>query len=132
MKVLSFKCRGLAGSQKISALRRVVEIDQPEIMLLQDTLGVGLEVKAKLESWFGGWCFETLDVRGRSGGLAIDWNTRCVKVLNVWGMESVLGISIKALDLADTFDIINIYGPYLNIIPFWDSIFNHSLFRGEI
>ena len=53
-----------------------------------------------------------------------------MKLLNVWGMESVLGISIKALDLADTFDVINIYGPYLNRIPFWDSSFNHSLFRG--
>ena len=118
MKVLSFKCWGLAGPHKRSALRWVVEIDQPEIMLLQETLGVGLEVKAKLESWFGGWCFETLDVRGCLGGLAIGWNTRCVKVLNVWGMESVLGISIKALDLLDTFDVVNIYGPYLNRIPF--------------
>ena len=94
----------------------MVEIYQPKIMLLQKTLGVGVEVKAKFESWFGGWCFETLDVRGRSGGLAIGWNTRCVKVLNVWGMESVLGISIKSLDLADTFDVINIYDPYLNKI----------------
>ena len=65
------------------------------------------------------------------GGLAIGWNSRSVKVLNVWGMESVLGISIKALDLVDTFDVINIYGPYLNRIPFWDTIINHSRFGGE-
>ena len=110
----------------------MVEVDQPEIMLLQETLGVGIEVKTKLECWFGGWCFETLDVRGRSGGLAISWNSRCVKVLNVWGMESVLGISIKALDLVDTFDAINIYGQYLNRISFWDSIIKHSMFRGGI
>ena len=61
----------------------MVEVDHPEIMLLQETLGVGVEVKTKLESSFGGWCFETLDVRGRSGGLEIGWNTRSVKVLNV-------------------------------------------------
>ena len=53
-----------------------------------------------------------------------------MKVLNVWGMESVLGISIKALDLLDTFDVVNIYGPYLNRILFWDSIINHSMLRG--
>ena len=131
MKILSFNCRGLVGPQKISALQRVVEIDQPEIMLLQKTLGEGLEVKAKLECWFGGWFFKTLDVIGCSGGLAIGWNTRSVKVLNVWGMDSVLGITIKALDLEDSFDVINIYGPYLNRIPFWDTIFNHSLLRRE-
>ena len=65
------------------------------------------------------------------GGLAISRNTRSVKVLNVWGMDSVLGITLKALDLVDSFDVINIYGPYLNRIPFWDTIFNHSLLRGE-
>ena len=83
MKVLSCNSRGIASPRKRSALRWVVELDQPEIILLQETLGEGLEVKTKLESWFGGWCFETLDVRGRSGGLAIGWNSRCVKVLNV-------------------------------------------------
>ena len=64
-------------------------------------------------------------------GLAIGWNSRSVKVLNVWGMESVLGISIKSLDMVDTFDVINIYGPYLNRILFWDTITKHSLFGGE-
>ena len=54
-----------------------------------------------------------------------------MKVLNVWGMESILGISIKALDMVDTFDVINIYGPYLNRIPFWGTITKHSLFGGE-
>ena len=83
MKVLSFNCKGLVCPHKRSALRQVVELYQPEIILLQETLGEGLEVKTKVESWFGGWCFETLDGRGRSGGLAIGWNTRCVKVLNV-------------------------------------------------
>ena len=131
MKIISFNCRGLVGPHKRSALQRVVELDQPKIILLQETLGEGLEMKTKLESWFGGWCFETLDVRGRSGSLAIGWNPCSVKVLNVWGMESVLGIIIKALDLADTFDVINIYGPYLNRIPFWDTITKHSLFGGE-
>ena len=62
MNILSFNYRGLAGPHKRSALRRVVEIDQPEIILLQETIGDGLEVKTNLESWFGGWCFETLDV----------------------------------------------------------------------
>ena len=101
-------------------------------MLLQETLEAGVEVKAKLESWFGGWCFESLDVRGRLGGLAIGWNTRSVKVLNVWGMESVMGITLRALKLVDTFDVINIYGPYLNRIPFWDKISSNSLLRGDM
>ena len=117
-KSLSFNYWGLAGPHKTSALRWVVELDQSDIILLQETLGDGLEVKTKLERWFGGWSFESLDVRGRFGALEIGWNSQCVKVLNVWGMESVLGISVKAMDMLDTFDVVNIYGPYLNRIPF--------------
>ena len=58
MKIMSFNYKGLASPQKRSALRRVVELDRPDILLLQETLGVGEETKVRLESWFGGWIFE--------------------------------------------------------------------------
>ena len=75
-------------------------------------------IKVRLESWFGGWHFETLDVRGHLRDLEIEWNARNVKVLNIWGMESVLGMTFKALEHVDIFNVVNIYGPYLNRIPF--------------
>ena len=50
------------------------------------------------------------------GGLVIGWNERTIKALNLWGMESVLWGSI----------FFHIYGPYLNRIPFWDSLFNNT------
>ena len=68
-----------------------------------------------------------MDVRGRSGGLEIGWNSRNIKVLNVWGMESVLGLTFKAMELGDIYNVVNIYGPYLNRISFWDNLFNNSL-----
>ena len=79
-----------------------------------------------------GWQFETLDVRGHSGGLAIGWNTRVVKVLNIWGMDSVLGMTFKGLDQGEPVDVFNVYGPYLNRIPFWDNLFNNSVLRGDL
>ena len=54
MKLMSLNCQGLAGPQKRSALRRVVDLDRLDILLLQETLGVGEEMKFRLESWFGG------------------------------------------------------------------------------
>ena len=47
-------------------------------------------------------------------------------------MESVLGLSFKALEQADIFTIFNVYGPYLIRIPFWDNLFNNSLLRGDM
>ena len=74
MKLKSFSCWGLAGPHKISTLKRVVGLQHPGILMLQETLGVGEVVKIRLESWFPGWNFFTLDIRGRSGGLEIGWN----------------------------------------------------------
>ena len=74
--------------------------------------------ESRLESWFPGWNFELVDICGCSRGLAIGWNVRNVKFLNLWGMDSVLGLTFKALELVDTFTIFNVYGLYPNRIPF--------------
>ena len=131
MKLMSFNCWGLAGPHKISTLKRVVGLEHLGILLLQETLGVGDVVKTKLENWFLGWDFTTLDVRGCSGVLEIGWNEKTVKALNLWGKESVLGINFQALALQTSFIVFNIYGLYLDMIPFWESRFNNPLLRGE-
>ena len=64
MKILSFNCRGLAGPGKKSAFIRVLILEHPDVILLQETLGVGDVIKNCLESWMPGWSFITLDVKG--------------------------------------------------------------------
>ena len=132
MKIMYFNCRGLAGPLKISSLKRMVFLECLDIILLQETLGIGEVVKARLEGWFSRWNFETLDVRGSSGGLAIGWNDRNVKVLNLWGSELNIGIYCSDLVLGEFFTVCNVYGPYLNRIPFRDSLLNNPLLRGDL
>ena len=74
MKLMSFNYRGLVGAHKRSTLKRVVGLEHPDVLLLQETLGVGDEVQSRLESCFLGWDFTTLNVRGHSGVLEIGWN----------------------------------------------------------
>ena len=50
MKIISFNCRGLEGPLKRPVLRRVVYLELLDVTLLQETLGVGDVIKAKLES----------------------------------------------------------------------------------
>ena len=64
MKILSFNCRGLAGLVKKSAFVRVLTLEHPDVILLQETLGVGEVIKEKLVNWLPGWCFLTLDANG--------------------------------------------------------------------
>ena len=71
---MSFNCRGLDGPHKRSTLKRVVGLEHPDVLLLQETLGVGDVVQSRLESRSLGWDFTTLNVRGHSGVLEIGWN----------------------------------------------------------
>ena len=82
MKILSFNYQGLAGPGKKSAFIRVLTLEHLDVIMLQETLGVGDVVKERLESWLPGWSFVTLDARGRSGGLAVGWRNCCVKLVN--------------------------------------------------
>ena len=118
MNIISFNYWDLVGPHKRSTLKRVVGLEHPDILLLQENLGVGEVVKYRLESWFPGWIFETVDVSGCSRGMEIGWSERNVKDLNLCGMESVPGLNLKDLELVVSFTIFNIYGPYLNRIPF--------------
>ena len=54
MNIMSLDCQGLAGPHKRSALGRVVDLEHPDVILLQETLGAGDVIKCRLESWFNG------------------------------------------------------------------------------
>ena len=72
----------------------MLTLEHLDVIMLQDTLGVGEVIKERLESWLPCWSFVTLDARGRSGGLAVGWRNCCVKLTNAWGLDSVLGVEI--------------------------------------
>ena len=131
MKIMSFNCRGLAGPGKKSALMRVLSLEHPDVLMLQETSGVGEVIQGKLESWFPGWSFVSLDAKGRSGGLAVGWKNICVKMLNAWGSEAVLGVDLLFEDLGISLSVLNIYGPYINRAPFWESLFQNPLANGD-
>jgi exonuclease III len=80
MKILSFNCRGLAGSLKRTSLYRLVELNQPNIMMLQETMGEEVVIIPWLFSLLKTWEFVGSDARGHSGGLAIGWNPKQSKL----------------------------------------------------
>ena len=46
-------------------------------------------------------------------------------------MESVLGLHFQALDIQSSFIVLNIYGPYLNKVTFWEDLFSNPLTHNE-
>jgi hypothetical protein len=118
MKCMSFNSRSFAGALKKPSLKRVISMEHLDVLLLQETMGIGEEVKTCPENLLPDWKFETMDALGRSGGLTTGWNTQTIQVINTWGLDSGLGISVLALDIKDVLHILNVYGPYQNIKPF--------------
>jgi exonuclease III len=129
MKCCSFNCRGLAGPLKRTSLKRMILTEHPDVLLLQETLGEGIEVFNRLSSLLPDWSFITLDSIGRSGGLAIGWNSRTIKVINSWGFDSGLGITFTSKELEEPLNIVNIYGPCHNRGPYWDNFFSKSFLK---
>jgi endonuclease/exonuclease/phosphatase family metal-dependent hydrolase len=122
MKIISLNYRGVAGPSKKVALKRLVASHQPDILMLQETMGESGVVATLLESLFPQWEFTGLDARGRSGGLEIGWSKSKVKMLNSWGFESGLGVEVCYADMGRIFTILNIYGPYQDRVPYWESL----------
>jgi hypothetical protein len=90
-----------------------------------------LTISATLSSLLLGWLFMGLDAAGRSGGLATGWRTKSIKLLNSWALNSCLGIDIFVEGLGKEFRILNVYGPYLDRTPFWETLLSLKILKVE-
>ena len=71
MIFLSFNYRGLASQPKNLAFRELIRSQNPDVIMLQETLGKGDEVISVLSKLIPGWVFHALDVTGRSGAVVL-------------------------------------------------------------
>lgn len=131
MKVMSFNCRGLGSPHKKSSLKHLVLRAKPEVIFLQETMGTSEVIKGVLQSLFPGWEFFVLDAKGRSGGVVTKWRVASCRLVNSWDSESYLGMDLFFQELNSEFCLLNVYGPYLNRVTFWDRLFLSSIFSHE-
>ena len=85
MKFVSLNCRGLASTWKNLALKRMMEVLSPEVILLQETMGQELEVETSLTSLLPQYSFTAQSAIGHSGGLAIGWKKTSIQCTNSGG-----------------------------------------------
>jgi hypothetical protein len=124
--------QGFGESPKKSALKRLVIIHQPDVVLFQETLADEAMATKILTSLFPGWFFLGLDARGRSGGLVIGWRARCIKLLNSWAFDSGLGGDFLVEGIGKVIRIINVYGPHTDQISFWENLLGKDLLKNDL
>jgi len=92
----------MASAPKKLALQILFEVEQSDIILLQETLGLAENITHSLQALAPRWKFLALDAVGRSGGLAIGYNPRTIKVDASWGGIGFMGIDIFSVKLGKT------------------------------
>lgn len=131
MKIFSYNCRGLARLDKKLALCHLLTYVSLDIIFLQETLGPTIDITQSLQNMLPGWTFVGLDAPGRSGGLALRYNTRSIKMLNHWGGAGHLGADIRSVDLGMNIKIFNVYGPCHNRYDLWQNLLGSDLFLDD-
>ena len=85
MKFVSLNCRGLVSTRKKLALKRMMEVLSPEVILPQETMGPELEVETSLTSLLPQYSFTAQSAIGHPGGLAIGWKKTSIQCTNSGG-----------------------------------------------
>ena len=85
-------------------------------------MGDGLNLAGEMELILSGWVFISLDAKGKSGGLLLGWRIRHFQLLSVWVVDSGLFASLYSIEMKKVFCFMNIYGPYLDRVRFWNPI----------
>jgi hypothetical protein len=82
----------VASFSKKSALKRLVLLNQPDVLLLQDFMGDEVSVANALKTLFPSWNFVHNDVNSHSGGVVMGWNIRSINLRNSWVVTSGIGV----------------------------------------
>ena len=114
MIILSYNCRGLASQPKKLALRELMKSYDPDVLMLQETLGLGVEVVGTLSRMFIGWGFHALDAHEISGRLVLGIKSGRLKEISSWGFENSLAMEVYSNELCHPILLLNVYGPCLD------------------
>ena len=132
MKLLSFNYRGLVIKQKTISLKWLLNLQQPDIFLLQETMGEEEKISQLLKDALPLYEFHAFSKRGKWGGLIeLTWKTKTIKLLNIWDFNSGIGDDFYHVDLNLFFTMVNIYGPYSERQAYWNNLKLKSFLKNE-
>jgi hypothetical protein len=118
MLVTSLDIRILGKASKKLALRRLVEIHNPYILLIQGTLRDGKKVIDELSKSYKDWEFLDIDVVGKSRGLLTGRRSRSIRLMSCMFLYLGLGTILSVVDLRMDFVVVNVHVPYMDRVHF--------------
>jgi len=105
------------------AIRRLIDIHNPNLLILQETMMEGDTTEKLFSSSLPGWNFIGLDAYGKSSSPLMEWRTHSLQLTNSWAMPFVLGTHFFSPSHNLSFLLLNTYGPYSDRKTLWDILF---------
>jgi len=73
------------------AIRRLVDLHNPSLLVLYETMIEGDSAVKLFSSSFPGWNFIGMDAFGRLDRLLTNWRKESLKIVTSWAMPTILG-----------------------------------------
>jgi exonuclease III len=124
MKVVSWNCRGLGSRDKKEEVRKLLKLEKPSILLIQETKMRDLETLQDLQKIWKKGEGKEISSRGASGGIGTFWNVKDFNLEDQVQSQFWLMVSLTRKATCMVYSIINVYMPnnYLEKIECWRSL----------
>ena len=128
MKLISWNCKGLGGSQKSEVIKRIKSMEHNSILLIQETKNtVDDSIKSMKHLWPKGEGL-TISASGASSGLLTWWDNEKFSLQTSIENKNWLFVKLENEENKEAFWVENIYGPMTQAQKetFWKSLEEQS------
>ena len=113
MHYISWNCRGLGSNQKEEALKDIIRINKPDILLIQETkMEDSILYQAGHELWKKGPGI-AISSKGASGGIATFWDSTKFELIKEERSDHWIFTSLLHRDSGQQVSLFNMYVPNL-------------------
>lgn len=124
--LVSYNIRGLGAAPKFLALKATFLSASPHIIFVQETMHSSSTALAFFRRMFPSWHMAAISADGLSGGLVSLWDPLMVKAKAYKCLAGIL-ISATIRGRPHPINLLNVYAPYRNRLPFWDSLLDSGI-----
>jgi exonuclease III len=124
MKIVSWNCRGLGSNLKKEEVKKLIQVEKPSILMLQETKMREQETLKDLQKIWNNCDGRAVSSRGASGGIKILWKMEDFDLQAQMQTQFWLMVNLLNKVSGMLFSIINVYIPnnYNEKIECWQSL----------
>jgi endonuclease/exonuclease/phosphatase family metal-dependent hydrolase len=130
MIVVTLNVRGVGGSSKYLALKRLLDLVKPDVLLIQETMVGVAKARDLFVKLLTTLVFLWSGLHRSLCGMLSAWNPRKAD-FSAYLIPAGILLEGRVKDLDRNLKVINCYGPYSDREVFWEAIKNEGIFKDQ-